>query len=246
MSPAAARGPLVALAAQAWRFRCGVEREAEARFARLAGWLERAGLPPALAELCRRSAADERRHAGVCEELAGRYGARVEPPSDASPPVLAPAGLPPRAVLLYEVVAACCVTETGSVGVLTTLLGAVRGGPLRRALRGLAEDEVRHSRLGWAVLAAERERGTAATLGPYIPDMLAASVDPALFRAGFPGDPDDDPELLEHGVLPRTLRRDVFVRTTVEVVLPGLADAGVDIDPARRWLRGRLLHQAPE
>jgi hypothetical protein len=230
--------PLVAQAARAWRFRCGVEQEAEARFARLAGWLGEAGFPRPLADLCLRSSSDERRHARLCAELADRYGAAPAPAPPSPPPVLAPAGLPPRAVLLYEAVAACCVTETGSVGVLTALLGAVRGGPLRRTLRTLAADEVRHSQLGWAVLATERDRGTAAALGPFVPTMLAASVEPDLFRPGFVDEP---PELLEHGVLPRSLRREVFVRTTTEVVLPGLEAGGVDIAPARRWLRERLL-----
>jgi hypothetical protein len=240
--------PLVAQAARAWRFRCGVEREAEARFARLAGWLARAGLPGPLVELCRRSSADEGRHARLCAELTERHGGEVPAPPVEPPAVLAPAGLPPRAVLLYEAVAACCVTETGSVGVLTALLGAVRGGSLRRALRTLAADEVRHSRLGWAILAAERERGTGALLGEHVPAMLAASIEPDLFRPGVPGpelDAGEDPALLELGVLPRSLRREVFVRTTTEVVLPGLEEGGVDISPARAWLRERLVAPGP-
>ncbi len=244
-APAPARGSLAAQAATAWRYRCGVEQEAEARFARLAGWLERAGVPHPLVDLCLRSASDERRHAGICADLTARYGAAPPAPLQAPPRVLAPSGLPPRAALLYEAVAACCVTETGSVGVLTTLLGAVKGGPLRRALRALAADEVRHSRLGWAVLAAERGRGTAETLSPYVPVMLAASIDPDLFRPGGPGDEDEDPELLEHGILPRALRREVFVSTTIEVVLPGLQEGGIDVEPARAWLRGQLLGTLP-
>lgn len=235
------RAPLLRRAARAWRLRCAVEQEAEARLARLAGWLDASGVGRPIVELCLRSSADERRHAGLCAALAERYGARVDDLPPPSPVVLAPAGMPPRAVLLYEAVAACCVTETGSVGVLTTLLGEVRAGPLRRTLRALAADEVRHARLGWAVLAAERDREAAALLGPFVPDMLAASIDADVFRPGVPGDVDDDPALLEHGVLPRPLRREVFVRTALEVVLPGLSGGGVDIGPARRWLRERLL-----
>lgn len=238
------RGAVAARAGLAWRFRFAVEREAEARFARLAGWLAGAGLPAPLVELCRRSSGDEGRHAEICAELAERHGAPVAGVAPPSPAVLAPEDMAPRAVLLYEAVAACCVTETGSVGVLTTLLGSVKGGALRRALRTLAADEVRHSRLGWAILAAERERGTAALLGPHVPTMLAASIEPDLFQPAAPPDEDDDPELLELGVLPRPLRREVFVRTTTEVVLPGLEAGGVDVEPARRWLRQRLL--APE
>lgn len=233
-----ARPGLRALAARAWRFRLGVEREAELRFARLAGWLEQAGFPAPLPELALRASRDERRHAARCAELAEGLGGSVAGLPPAAPAVLAPEGLPRRAEVLYEAVAACCVTETGSVGVLTTLLGEVRGGRLRRVLRELAADEVGHSRLGWAVLAAEPDRAAAALLSGWVPAMLAGSIEANLFRPG-PEDDEDD-ALLELGVLPRALRREVFVRTTLDVVLPGLREGGVNPEPARRWLAAQL------
>jgi hypothetical protein len=232
------RPGLRALAARAWRFRCGVEREADLRFARLAGWLEQAGFPAPLPELALRASRDEQRHALRCAELAEGFGSHLAGPPPTAPVVLAPAGLPRRAEVLYEAVAACCVTETGSVGVLTALLGEVRSGRLRRVLRELAADEVGHSRLGWAVLAAEPEREAAALLSPWVPAMLAGSIEADLFRPG-PGE-DEDEALLELGVLPRALRREVFVRTTLDVVLPGLAEGGVDPGPARSWLAAQL------
>lgn len=231
------RDPLREQAARAWRFRCGVEREAHLRFARLAGWLEEIAVPGPLVDMARRASSDEQRHAGRCADLAEEYGASVAELSPAAPAVLAPAGLSRRATVLYEAVAACCVTETGSVGVLTELLGSVRGGRLRRTLRELAQDEVLHSRLGWAVLAAERDRGTAALLGPYLPAMLEGSAGGDLFRPGTPEQ--EDGALLDHGVLPRSVQRDVFTRTVLGVVLPGLEANGVDTGPARRWLRDK-------
>ncbi|HET6437631.1 MAG TPA: ferritin-like domain-containing protein [Anaeromyxobacter sp.] len=230
--------PLRAAAARAWRFRCGVEREANLRFARLAGWLEGSGFPGPLVEMALRASSDERRHAARCAETCEEYGGPIPDLPWAAPAPLAPRSLPSRAALLYEAVAACCVTETGSVGVLTTLLGSVRGGRLRRLLRELAADEVLHSRLGWAVLASERDRGTASLLGPFVPAMLSGSIDPGLFEAG--GAFEEDPALLEHGVLPHALKREVFTRTTLEVVLPGLEAGGIDTGPARRWLWERL------
>ncbi len=225
-------------AGRAWRFRCTVEREASLRFARLAGWLEGAGLPPPIVSLARRASSDEQRHALHCARLAEERGASVGDPPLAVPVALAPAGFPPRAAVLYEAVAACCVTETGSVGVLTALLGSVRGGGVRRVLRELTADEVHHSRLGWAVLGAERGRGTGALLGPHVPAMLEGSIDADLFRPGTPEE--EDEELLDHGVLPRSLQREVFTRTVLEVVLPGLEAGGVDTGPARRWLLERM------
>ncbi len=230
--------PLRAQAARAWRFRCGVEREANLRFARLAGWLDEAGFAGPLVDMAVRASSDEQRHALRCADLAGEYGASVADLPDAAPAVLAPAGLAPRATVLYEAVATCCVTETGSMGVLTALLGSVRGGRLRRTLRELAADEVLHSRLGWAVLAAERDRGTGSLLAPYVPAMLAGSIDADSFRPGAAQQ--EDPALLDHGVLPRALQREVFTRTALEVVFPGLEANGIDAGPARRWLEEQL------
>lgn len=232
------RDPLREQAVRAWRFRCGVEREAHVRFARLAGWLEASGFAGPLVDMAVRASSDEQRHALRCADLVEEYGASVADLPPAAPPVLAPAGLAPRATVLYEAVAACCVTETGSVGVLTALLGSVRGGRLRRTLRELAADEVLHSRLGWAVLAAERDRGTGSLLAPYIPAMLAGSIDRDLFRPGTAEQ--EDPALLDHGVLPRAVQREVFTRTAMEVVFPGLEANGIDTAPARRWLEERM------
>ncbi len=235
--------PLREQAARAWRFRCGVEREAHVRFTRLAGWLDGSGFAGPLVEMAVRASSDEQRHALRCADLAEGYGASVADLPPAAPSVLAPAGLAPRAAVLYEAVAACCVTETGSVGVLTALLGSVRGGRVRRILRELAADEVLHSRLGWAVLAAERDRGTGSLLAPYVPAMLAGSIDADLFRPGSPAQ--EDPALLDHGVLPRALQREVFTRTALEVVLPGLEANGIDAGPARRWLEERMRGADP-
>lgn len=235
--------PLIEQARRAWRFRCGVERDAHLRFGRLAGWLERSGFPGALVDVAVRASSDEARHAVRCAELTEEYGGSVADLRATVPPILAPDGFPPRATVLYEAVAACCVTETGSVGVLTTLLGSVRGGRLRRILRELAADEVLHARLGWAVLASERDRGTGTLLGPWIPLMLEKSVDPGLFLPGTPEE--EDGALLDLGVLPRSLQREVFTRTALEVVLPGLEAGGVDAGPARRWLDDRVRLTAP-
>jgi hypothetical protein len=226
------------LAASAWRSRWQVELEAEARFARLAERLERIGAAPAMVDLALRASRDERRHAAHCAELARSYGAYV--PSTFSPTVrdITPSGLLLRGQVLYEIVASCCITETESMGVLTTLLDAARSPHLRQILRELARDEVGHSRLGWAHLASEHGQGTTSFLGPLVPSMLEGSADPELFAQRPPGE--DDEALLEHGVLPRRLKLEVFRRTLEEVVFPGLDQLGVETASARAWLAGKL------
>lgn len=238
MSPPAGQAPPEALrriAASAWSFRWQVELEAEQRFARLAGRLEQIGAARPLVELARRASEDEHRHAALCAGLAQEHGLPAPASAPAPPPEIAPPGLALRERVLYELVAACCIAETVSMGVLTTLLGSTRSPLLRRVLRELAADEVGHARLGWAHLAAERE--ACSFLGPLVPGMLEGSVEGDLFAPVFPER--EDPGLLELGVLPHALQRQVFTDVLEEVVFPGLEASGVDAAPGRAWLEGR-------
>jgi len=236
VSAGAPRSALRRVAGASWSFRYGVEREAELRFASFAERLAGDGASPALVDLARRASGEERRHAELCAAMAGRYGAALPEPVRQLPEI-APRRLSPRDRLIYEIVAACCVTETESMGVLTTLIGAAGDEELLCVLRERASDEVRHARLGWAHLATAHARGATAFLGPLVPHMLQGSLADDLF-AQAPREL-EDPALLEHGVLPRAMKREVFTRTLEEVVFPGLEEFGVDAGPGRSWLEAR-------
>jgi len=226
------------MARAAWRFRWRVEREAAARFSRLASQLARVGAASSVVDLAARAASDEERHAVLCAEQAAKCGERLVPRGPVRLAEITPKGLLLRGRVLYEVVASCCITETESMGVLTTLLGSVRDAEMRRVLRQLAEDEVGHSRLGWAHLASEHAQGTTAFLSPLIPSMLAGNAPADLFSPA-PELADEEETLLEHGVLPHRLKREVFIRILEDVVFPGLETFGVDAGPARSWLATR-------
>jgi hypothetical protein len=226
------------LAASAWLFRWQVECEAEVRFARLAVRLEALGSPALLVDLARRASADERRHAAHCARLAVELGQAVPSRPPPPPPDVAPPGLAEEEAVTYELVAACCVTESVSVAVLTELLAPARASMLRAALHELAEDEVVHARLGWAHLAGATARGRTAFLGPHLPAMLQGSVDDDLFDEVEPAR--EDPALLTLGVLPHATKRDLFVRSLEEVVFPGLDGAEVDTSAGRAWLERQL------
>lgn len=220
----------------AWAFRARVEHDAEQRFTRLAGAISTFDSDSPAIELMRRAAEDERRHARLCEELAAAYGHSTE----AAPYLateIAPAALRPRDAVLYEVVAACCITETESVATLTTLLAENAEPSVRTALHEIARDEVVHGKMGWAHLAREATRTDVSFLAPWVPVMLAGTVDDGLFAALSPEA--DAAELFRHGVLPQSRKREVFVRTLLDVVFPGLETFGIDAGPARRWLEER-------
>jgi hypothetical protein len=229
-----AEGAVRRVAGAAWRFRWQVERDAQVRFARMAWRMAVLGAPAPLVTLARRASEDERRHAALCARLAEAYGAGLpRRPAPAAPPEIAPRRLGAREALLYDVVAACCVAETESVSVLTTLLAAPARPAVRAVLRTLARDEIAHARLGWAWLAHARRDGPVAFLGPLLPGMLEGNG-ADLFRPA--GRAAADRALLAHGVLPRAAHRALFVRTLETVIFPGLEALGVDAGPGRAWL----------
>jgi hypothetical protein len=240
VSIAAAQAPasLRALASSTWCFRWRVELEAQARFARLAADLEGLGADATLVALARRASADEARHAVHCARLAAELGQLVPDQPPPPPADITPRGLGLEDAVTYELVAACCITESVSVAVLTHLLPAAQDRSLRAALHELAEDEVRHARLGWAHLAIASRRGRTAFLGPFLPGMLQGTVEDDLFHDG--STENEAPALLTLGVLPHTLQRELFVLSLGEVVFPGLEDAGVDTGAGRAWLATRL------
>jgi len=219
-------------AADAWAFRTRVEREAARRFARLAAAIS--GFDPGspLPALLRRAAQDEDRHAGLCAELTIAYGQLA--PGEAADAPIAPRTLGLRGAVLYEMVAACCITETESVATLATLLAGEAEPRVEKVLREIARDEVVHGRMGWAHLAREAALHDVSFLSAWVPSMLSGTVGDDLF-SGAGADP--DPEgLLRHGVLPRSRKKEIFLRTLEEVVLPGLEKFAVDTGPARAWL----------
>ena len=220
-------------AAEAWAFRARVEQEAALRFDRLAATVARFDAGSPVPAMMRRAADDERRHTQLCARLAGSLGRPVglEP---IELPAIAPRSLDARKAALYEVVAACCITETESMSVLTTLLAGEPDPEVREVLHAISRDEVVHSRMGWAHLAREASTAEVAFLGPLVPGMLAGTIDEGLFGAP---PADEDPEgLLRLGVLPLAKKREVFLGTLEQVVFPGLEKFGVDPEPARRWL----------
>ncbi len=229
--------PVRRLVAEAWTFRRQVELDAELRFARLAEQLGQLNAPEPLVSLARRAAEDERRHAGMCELLARAYGQVELPPAPLAAEEVAPAGMPLRERVLYELVAACCITETESTAVLTTLLVPDATPRVRAVLRDILRDEVAHSRLGWAWLSREHAEGVVGFLAGHVPSMLEGTVSPRLFVPGTPAE--ESPALLKHGVLPHTRKRETFVRALRDVVFPGLERFGVDTGPARQWVERR-------
>ncbi len=223
-----------------WGARYRIETEASLRFGALARRLDAFGAPRALSELAERASRDETRHAAHCERFFRAAGGQQLTGVDRVVEY-APASWAEPQRLTYEVVAQSCLAETQSTASLVTLLEGAESQELKAVLHELARDEVHHSRLGWGYLAWARPRVDFSFLGPLLPGMVAGSAGPEIFKPAPEGA--DDPDLLRQGVVPHSLRRQVYVETLEGVVFPGFESLGVDTAAVRSWL-GKTLSDA--
>src|SRR5262249_12000176 len=139
-------------------------------------------------------------------------------------PQIVPTNLGPRDGALYEIISACCITETESVATLTTLLAVPMRADVEQTVRAIARDEVRHAKLGWAHLAREAAQRPLRHAGAWLVPMLEGTV------------VEGRGEARALGVLGPADKRVVFAAALRDAVLPGLKHFGVDVAAAERWL----------
>jgi hypothetical protein len=220
--------------AATWAFRTRAEIEATARFARIAAELAEVGATEVVLRGAAEASADELRHRDLCAQLAARWG---EPDAMNHVPPKTRIGrseMDPRDRLLWEIVSVCCVSETMNVALLTRCLEVAKDEEIRTTLHELLRDEVRHARLGWAHLAAERAAGRGQFLADVMPLVLEASIEPG-FLEGKHAPPWTD-ALYDYGELPWVELVGIFRDTLNLVVFPGLDANGIDSSKGRAWL----------
>jgi hypothetical protein len=147
----------------------------------------------------------------------------------------------PRDRLLWEMVSVCCIAETMNTSLMTRCLEVAKDEEIRTTLHELLRDEVRHARLGWAHLAAERAHGRGAFLSDVLPLMLEASIEPG-FLESDPLGPWVD-ALFDYGELPWTELVQIFRETLELVVFKGLDSMGIDSSKGRAWLSSAQKQQ---
>jgi hypothetical protein len=211
------------VAGRVWAYRAAQEREAAARFFRIARRVRE--VFPALEHLARDAARDELRHGELCDRLAEKFGvtARV---LVRVPPEVGPRGLTFEQRVLYEVVAACCVAETLSATALGQIKELADDAQVADAAHSILKDEVTHSRLGWAALTEATRTTDVRFLSPHVSEMLRFAAGDELY-VGAPDHkaPEECAEGL--GVLSTQRRRDVVTSTVRDVILPGFSSLGV-------------------
>lgn len=228
--PSEERGGLAAH----WRRRAASERRIGVGFVQIAARLRDLGAPSELVRWAESSADEEVAHAELCRRLVAFYSGVDEPPVPAPVVEVPEFGTgDPRLELALLILGTCCINETLATAYLSLCLELATVPFAAHANRVHLREEIRHGRLGWALLASPwLDADLRRALAPCLPGMLAANVplwlrpDPFVPSEGLPafGHP-------AHAAQCEAIRRAV-----AEVVVPGFAHVGLDVSHiGRPW-----------
>ncbi|OJY25737.1 MAG: hypothetical protein BGO98_34525 [Myxococcales bacterium 68-20] len=214
-----------ALLANAWATRARSELDASSAFATMLHGIITLDVEPSVRWLAARAVCDELRHSEICRHMAACYGADV------------PALAPPRRVEqatagpVVHAIANCAISETIASAFLSRSLDEAQSALSHAVVRELLEDEVDHSRIGWALLAG-MDKGEQRALTAVLPQIVRIVRNLWLDAAEKTGD--DLPR--GHGCLRGTDLLTVVDDAFRELVIPGLSYAGIDPTSVRREL----------
>jgi hypothetical protein len=226
----------VAIAAH-WKRRMRSELMVGLTFEAMLPILRERNAAVAVLDMLARSADEERRHSEICARLAEVYGdesvERLTMDSVTLPRFNAGDDDLETTLLVAGM---CCVNETVATAWISACLAAAESPLAKMANRIHLTDEIEHARLGWAHLASD-------AVGDETRRQLATCL-PRLFEANAPSWEHVEPAMPLEGVpaqgqLPAAVSRAVYMTAIAELVIPGFAHVGVDVEPANAWLARR-------
>jgi hypothetical protein len=217
-----------------WLKRGAHERVAGRVFAQLVVDLRAFGASQSVVELAERAVVDEEDHAELCAVVAALY--------DASAAVVQVESEPPRPTFpvcdpqLHRALFAAlhsAINETLAVPYLAACVEQSECPAAKVAAREILKDEVKHARIGWAVLADPRFTGEdRATLADFMPALLDVCVGSWLADndVDFAADLPRGCGFIAHDDIRATITEAVG-----GLILPGLEHVGISTVAARRW-----------
>jgi hypothetical protein len=213
--------------------RAALELTGAAAFEAVTAALRELHAAPAIVELSVRAVDEERNHSEIYRALASSYAGHEVPRPVAEPlDWPAHADVAPALRPVLHVIGMSAINETMACGFLELCLEGATSADVRRGLRDVLSDEIRHGRIGWAWLAS-------AGLGPAERAVVGAHVLPLLARqvrgwraqiATIPA-----PAVPEHGCPSGPAIERAMVESIATLVLPGFEHVGIDVRQARAW-----------
>lgn len=228
----------LSLAATAWTLKAEEEFRSAAVFLEIEGGLLESGAPLDLLMAINGVVRDEIEHAALCFDLADQF--RAPAPRARLSSALTRLGQYPEArgqralaLLLFE----GAIGETLSAMLFHAGRNAAREPRTQAALTMILRDEARHARLCWqamGILMAEVDEAGRAFLQDDLRRSFGAlehgSILPVLQR--LEANVDTNPQVFELGVIPPQLRIETFYRGLERVVMPRLAQLGLNGEEA--------------
>jgi hypothetical protein len=219
-----------------WRSRAHNELVTSAVFAQLHAELRLFGAAEEVLTLAARAVDDEAFHSELCRLTAELYlgePVAISAPSPAPPPAFPVCS--PRVQRALFAALHSAVNETLAVTYLSACLADAQSEAPRRVLKQLLSDEVRHARIGWAVLASPRlssqDRDAIASFMPALLDLCVGTW-LADNEAEYP-----DELATGHGCITHTSIARTIDAALDDVILPGLEHVGIDARAAQLWRR---------
>jgi hypothetical protein len=218
-----------------WRRRAENELATSRAFAQLDHDLRLFGAPSEVLELSARAVDDEVFHAALCARASEIYGEETRPlvgppePPRPSFPVCSPRVHGALFAALHS-----AVNETIGVTYLSACFAEAQGRAAHRVVKELLSDEVRHSRIGWAVLASPQlDTQARATIASFMPALLDVCVGAWLadIETDYPRDLPRGHGCINHVGIAQAVRDALH-----GVILPGLDHVGIDATAARQWV----------
>jgi hypothetical protein len=218
-----------------WRRRAENELATSRVFAQLDRDLRSFGAPIEVLQLSARAVDEEVLHSELCVLTSEIYGERPRPLALAQEPT--PPTFPVCSSRVHGALFAAlhsAVNETIGVTYLSACLAEAQGRAAHCVVKELLSDEVRHSRIGWAVLASPQlGPSDRSSIASFMPALLDACV--GTWLADIETDyPDELP--LGHGCIHHRGIAQAVKDALNGVILPGLEHVGIDATAARQWV----------
>ena len=219
---------------QTWFARAQREAHLHLRFSSLFQALRAHQATPTVVTLAEQTANDCTKHSETYLSIAQEFGVEQVLPESKRMGPLAPTELSISERIIFELVALSCIQETLTGCLMGQIYQRAKYPRIRLTAHLAFQDEIWHSRLGWAHLGNVANQSSVAWLSPLVPSLLDLAQTHELF---MPDDPDQNaPHMNDYGELSYEQRRAIIKEALQTIVLPGLESMGIDIEGGRSWV----------
>ena len=224
--------------ASTWYNRACREAELHLRFESLFQALRAHQASATVITLAEQTSQDCAQHADRYLKIAKEFGMMQPLAAPTRPGPLAPASLTILERIVYELVALSCIEETLTGCMMGQVYQHAQHPTIRLTAHIVFQDEIWHSRLGWAHLGNLSKQNNLGWLSKHLPELLARVKTHELADTG-------DKlrarrHMLAYGELDDTLRTEILRDGVNTIILPGLESLGIGIEAGRAWTEANL------